>query len=218
MSRDDWRTGGGCRRLQHGQVPINEHAMEPVSHRSRATSTLLLFGSLCLLAGCNGDKLTRTFGLTRDAPDEYTVTTRAPLSMPPEYNLRPPQPGVARPQEQTERQQAEEALVPQLALGAPQGSASPGQAALMQQAGPAAPGDIRRRVDQDARYEADDDSFIDKLLYWRKPNTEHAQVDPQKESQRLRQNAALGEAPDVGSTPIIQPRKQGWFTDLFSWL
>jgi hypothetical protein len=44
------------------------------------------------------------------------------------------------------------------------------------------------------------------------------QVDPQKESQRLRQNAALGEGPDVGNTPIIQSRKSGWFTDLFSWL
>ena len=88
----------------------------------------------------------------------------------------------------------------------------------MQEAGPAAPSDIRRRVDQDARYDPGDDSFVDKLLYWRKPDSQHAQVDPQKESQRLRQNAALGEGPDVGDTPIIQPRKRGWFTDLFSWL
>ena len=167
--------------------------------------------------GCS-DTLTRTFGLTRDAPDEYTVTTRAPLSMPPDYNLRPPRPGAPRPQEQSERQQAEEALVPQLALGAPQGSASPGQAALMQQAGPAAPADIRRRVDQEAAGDSGDDGFVDKLLYWRKHDTQHAQVDATKESQRLRQNAALGESPDVGDTPIIQAQKTGWFTNLFSWL
>lgn len=192
--------------------------MEPVSLRNRVAYPLLLAGSLSLLAGCDSNKLTRTFGLTRDAPDEYTVTTRAPLSMPPEYNLRPPQPGAARPQEQSERQQAEEDLVPQLALSAPQGSASPGQTALVQEAGPAAPSDIRRRIDQDARYDVNDDSFVDKLLYWRKPDSQHAQVDAQKESQRLRQNAALGEGPDVGATPIIQARKKGWFTDLFSWL
>jgi len=192
--------------------------MDIVSLRPRVIGPLLLSGSLLLLAGCDSNNLTRTFGLSRDAPDEYTVTTRAPLSLPPEYNLRPPRPGAPRPQEQSERQQAEEALVPQLALGAPQGSASPGQAALMQEAGPAAPSDIRRRVDQDARYDPDDDSFVDKLLYWRKPDAQHAQVDPQKESQRLRQNAALGEGPDVGDTPIIQPRKKGWFTNLFSWL
>ena len=61
---------------------------------TRAFPAALLLGcTLILLAGCSGDKLTRTFGLTRDAPDEYTVTTRAPLSMPPDYNLRPPRPG-----------------------------------------------------------------------------------------------------------------------------
>jgi hypothetical protein len=178
---------------------------------------LVLGGTLVLLGGC-GDKLTRTFGLTRDAPDEYTVTTRAPLSMPPDYNLRPPRPGAPRPQEQSERQQAEEALVPQLALGAPQGSTSPGQAALVQESGPPAPSDIRRRVDQDARMGSNDESFIDKVLYWRKPNTDKAEVDAQKESQRLRQNSALGQPPDVGETPIIQQKKTGWFSSLFSWL
>ncbi|WP_428483925.1 DUF3035 domain-containing protein [Rhodopila sp.] len=186
--------------------------------RPRALRLFLLTGGLLLLSACDSDGLTRTFGLTRDAPDEYTVTTRAPLSMPPEYNLRPPQPGAPRPQEQSERQQAEEALVPQLALGAPQSAASPGQTALMEQAGPAAPADIRTRVDQDARYAGNDDSFVDKLLYWRKPDSQHATVDAQKESQRLRQNAALGEGPDVGDTPIIQQRKAGWFGNLLSWL
>jgi Protein of unknown function (DUF3035) len=178
---------------------------------------ILLGCVLIPLGGCS-DKLSRTFGLTRDAPDEYTVTTRAPLSMPPDYNLRPPRPGAPRPQEQSERQQAEEALVPQLALGAPQGTASPGQTALLQEAGPPAPSDIRRRVDQDARLGTNDDSIIDKVLYWRKPNTDHAEVDAGKESQRLRQNSALGQGPDVGDTPIIQQRKTGWFTSLFSWL
>jgi hypothetical protein len=188
------------------------------SSRFRQRGVVLLAGSMLLLAGCDTNKLTRTFGLTRDAPDEYTVTTRAPLSMPPDYNLRPPRPGTPRPQEQSERVQAEEALVPQLALGAPQAGDSPGQEALVQQAGPAAPGDIRRRVDQDARLAQANDSFIDKLLYWRKPDAQQAQVDPQKEAQRLRQNAALGRSPEVGETPIIQQRRQGWFQDLFSWM
>ena len=184
----------------------------------RLSGRVLLGSTLVLLAGCSGGQLTRTFGLTRDAPDEYTVTTRAPLSMPPDYNLRPPRPGAPRPQEQSERQQAQEALVPQMALGGPTGTTSAGQEALIQEAGPPAPSDIRRRIDQDARYAENDQSFIDKVLYWRKPDIEHAQVDAQKESQRLRQNAALGEGPDVGDTPIIQQRKSGWFTSLFSWL
>jgi hypothetical protein len=195
-----------------------ERSMRTTLVRSRLIGPLLLAGSLVLLSGCGGDSLTRTFGFTRDAPDEYTVTTRAPLSMPPDFSLRPPRPGATRPQEQSERQQAEETLVPQLALGAPKGQNSPGQEALIRQAGPAAPADIRRKVDQDANIASGDDSFIDKVLYWRKSDTQHAQVDPQKESQRLRQAAALGEPPTTGDTPIIEQKKSGWFTNLFSWL
>jgi hypothetical protein len=191
--------------------------MRTNSSNLRLVGPVLLGSALLVLGGCS-DGLSRTFGLTRDAPDEYTVTTRAPLSMPPDYNLRPPRPGAPRPQEQSERQQAAEALVPQLALGAPQGSVSPGQAALLEQTGPSAPADIRSRVDRDANRDNADDSFIDKVLYWRKPNTQHVQVDAQKESQRLRENAALGESPDVGNTPIIQQKKEGWFTKLFGWI
>jgi hypothetical protein len=193
--------------------------MERRMRRFFPVGSVVLGGSLVLLSGCSSDKLARTFGLTRDAPDEYTVTTRAPLSMPPDYNLRPPQPGVPRPQEQSERQQAQEALVPQTALDTPGGgSSSAGQAALLQETGPAVPNDIRSQVDRDARYAADDEGFIDKVLYWRKPDTQHVQVDAQKESQRLRENAALGESPAVGDTPIIQQKKQGWFSNLFSWM
>lgn len=195
--------------------------MRTIPSSPRVIGAILVGGSLILLGGCSSDKLARTFGLTRDAPDEYTVTTRAPLSMPPDYNLRPPRPGAPRPQEQSERQQAQEALVPQTALDAPSGSGgdtSAGQAALVQEAGPAAPSGIRREVDRDARYAANDESFIDKVLYWRKQDTEHVQVDAQKELQRLRENAALGQGPDVGNTPIIQQKKTGWFNDLFSWL
>jgi hypothetical protein len=180
--------------------------------------SLLLGCALVLLGGCETGDLTRTFGLSRDAPDEYTVTTRAPLSMPPDYNLRPPRPGAVRPQEQSERQQAAAALVPQLALGMPEGGASPGQAALLQETGPAAPADIRTKVDQEANQANGDEGFIDKLLYWHRTNTQHVQVDAQKESQRLRENSALGEGPNVGDTPIIQQKKEGWFTHLFSWI
>jgi len=182
--------------------------------RLRAFAAAATALSLGLLSGCSSNQLSRTFGLTRDAPDEFTVTTRAPLSMPPDFSLRPPRPGAPRPQEQSEREQAQEALVPDLALNQPQASASAGQEALMAQTGPSAPADIRSKVDQDTRYAAADESFVDKILYWRKPNTQEVQVDPQKESQRLRQNAALGQAPDVGDTPIINQKPKGWL----SWL
>ena len=173
---------------------------------------------LIVLTGCGTSSLSRTFGLTRDAPDEFTVVTRAPLSMPPDFTLRPPQPGVLRPQDQSDRSQAESALVPEAALGAAPTGVSPGQAALVRDAGGGAPADIRQRVDQEARLDTNDDGFIDKLLYWRKTDSQKAVVDPGKESQRLQQNSALGQSPEVGDTPIIRDKKTGWFQDLFSWL
>ncbi len=93
------------------------------------------------LSGCSGEEVTRTFGLTRDAPDEFQVTTRAPLSMPPDFSLRPPRPGATRPQEETSSASAESTLVPQASLAndAGNGRSSPGQQALVGSAGPAAP-------------------------------------------------------------------------------
>ncbi len=170
------------------------------------------------LAGCGGDDgLSRTFGLVRDAPDEFQVTTRAPLSMPPDYALRPPRPGAPRPQEQSAPQAAEAVLAPATALsgGGGDGSLSAGQQALVNAAGPTPPGDIRREVDSDAAQDATGRGFTDRLMFWRTPAQPGIVVDPAREAQRLRENAALGQSQATGDTPIIQPRKGSLFGDLF---
>lgn len=174
---------------------------------------VLLAGGL-LLAGC-GDNLTRTFGLTRDAPDEFSVTTRAPLSMPPEFSLRPPRPGAPRPQEQSDREQAELTLAPQSALASSSADVTPGQEALLQQAGPAAAPDIRRKIDQDQQLDRPQQSFAERMLFWQTPPPAGTQIDAQKETQRLRENAALGKDPNIGTTPIIQPQKKGFLQGIF---
>ena len=191
--------------------------METSCLHGRLLTAGLLAAATLSLAGCSSaaSGLSRTFGLNRDAPDEFQVTTRAPLSMPPDYSLRPPRPGAPRPMEQSERREAEEALVPQVALGTPQGGDSPGQDALVQAAGPQAPTNIRQRVDEDARLASADQGFVDKLLFWRQPQPKGIVVDPQKEAKRLRENSALGQSPASGDTPIIQPRKKGWLEGLF---
>jgi hypothetical protein len=185
--------------------------------RGGLSATCLLTVSALTLAGCGGGGgLARTFGLTRDAPNEFTVTTQAPLSMPPDFALRPPEPGAPRPMEQSESKQAEEALAPQTALAAPQTGLSPGQQALVQEAGPPVAPGIRQEVNQEAHAQAAaNDSFMNHLLFWRRPTPPGIVVDPRKEAQRLREDAALGQSPEVGDTPIIQPRKKGWFEDLF---
>ncbi len=167
------------------------------------------------LAACSGDELTRTFGLTRDAPDEFRVTTRAPLSMPPDLTLRPPQPGATRPQEMTQREQAEAALAPDTVMGRPDAPVSAGQQALVAAAGRPAPPDIRDRVDNEAALDTPSRPLTDRLLFWRSPPPPGTQVDAERESARLRQNAALGQSPEVGDTPIIQRKRQGLFSSIF---
>ena len=168
------------------------------------------------LAGCSRDSLQRSFGLTRDAPDEFVVTTRAPLSVPPDFSLRPPAPGAPRPQEQAPPGADAAALVPQAALAqAGPGSESPGQAALIAAAGPTAPADIRKLVDAEAAKEASDTSLTDRLMFWRKKPPPGVVVDPQKESQRLRDDAALGKSPETGDTPTISSKPKTLFDTLF---
>jgi len=167
------------------------------------------------LAGC-GD-VERTFGLTRDSPDEFTVETRAPLSMPPEYSLRAPTPGAPRPQEVTSQQAAEAALVPDTALGgqSPAGPMTPGQQALDAQAGPAAPGDIRKTVDGEVGKDHPAYSLTDRLMFWKSNPPPGTVLDPVKESERLRENAALGQSPTAGDTPIIQDKPKSSFLGVF---
>ena len=180
------------------------------------TTVLALAACAAALSGCNGgDQLSRTLGLVRDAPDEFTVTTRAPLAMPPSFTLPPPSPGAVRPQEQSERTQAELALVPQMALGGPPEGTSPGQQALVQAAGPPATPVIRTEVDEAARNERSTPGLASKLMFWRKTPPPGIVVDPEKEAQRLRENAALGQSQETGDTPIVQPKKRAFLEGIF---
>jgi hypothetical protein len=187
----------------------------PPSGRLGRASVVVAVGFA--LAGCGSD-FTRTIGFNRDAPDEFRVTTRAPLSMPPDFDVRPPRPGAPRPQERSLTTQAEEALVPEAALNrdAGPGAPTPGEQALIAQAGPPAPANIRAEVNSEAQIEAQSHSFTDSLLFWKAPTQPGAVVDPKAEAQRLQQNAALGESPTTGNTPIIQRKtKPGLFDTLF---
>ena len=57
-----------------------------------------------LLSGC-GKR-----GYDRARPDEFAVARQAPLVIPPDYSLVPPQPGAARPQDSAAQAQTLQAL------------------------------------------------------------------------------------------------------------
>jgi hypothetical protein len=175
---------------------------------------------LLLLAACGSDPA-RTFGLTRDPPDEFQVSSRAPLTVPPDFNLRPPQPGQPRPQEGPTREQAAAVLAGRQGVvvgsSAPPGATnSPGEAALLAAAGPAPPENVRARIDDETTLlDQTSRSFTDRLLFWRTPEPRGVALDPAREQARLRENAALGRPQTAGDTPIIQRRQRGLFEGIF---
>jgi hypothetical protein len=83
-------------------------------------SILCLAGS-SLIAGCSDFK--RSIGLEPTLPDEFAVESRAPLTIPPDFDLRPPTPGAPRPQEKSSDQQARQ-LIEQAGPGEPGKQAS----------------------------------------------------------------------------------------------
>jgi hypothetical protein len=177
---------------------------------------MMALTALLTLGACSGGTadFARSIGMTRDPPDEFTVTTRAPLSMPPDYALRPPEPGAARPNERTPRQSAEAALVPSSALSSAAG-VTPGQQALIAAAGKPVSPEIRNDLNREASQQAASRSMTDRLMFWKDPAKPAVLVDPAAEAKRLRENAALGQPTDSGDTPIIQRKSQGLLDSLF---
>lgn len=56
----------------------------------RRAATCLLLTSVALLSACSGGSVKNTLGISRAAPDEFRVVPRPALSVPPQFNLRPP--------------------------------------------------------------------------------------------------------------------------------
>jgi hypothetical protein len=56
-----------------------------------------MVAGLLQLGGCSKGTVQDALGMSKRAPDEFAVVRRAPLIVPPDYDLRPPEPGAPRP-------------------------------------------------------------------------------------------------------------------------
>lgn len=72
--------------------PVSSSKSSPAFGKNRIALTI---GTCLMLAAC-GDDASDAFGYGKSAPDEFTVISRPPLILPPDYNLRPPGSGSAR--------------------------------------------------------------------------------------------------------------------------
>ena len=170
------------------------------------------------LSACDSGSLRRSLGLDSRGPDEFRVVTRAPLDLPPDYGLRPPQPGAGRPNEPTVREQAKQTVfgpaTPAVKVVA---GRTAGESALLRQAGAVdLDASIRETVNREsAQLASADRSLTDRLIFWRDQPPPGTLVDPVAEQQRLRENAALGKPATEGETPIIQRKRRGILEGIF---
>ncbi len=165
-------------------------------------SIALAAGAVLALGACD---VARTLGIAREGPDEYTVLRHAPLTVPPEFRLRPPDPDATRPQQLAPRAGARQAL---LGSGGRAGEASAGEAALVGRTGGDAAGSaIRERIDRESAALAKQNRrLLDDLIFWEDRETASSVVDAAAERKRLEDNAAAGKPPTEGETPTIERR------------
>ena len=185
--------------------------------RSRAAMVAVAVLALAGLTGCI-DTVKQTLGLGKAPPDEYRVVEQAPLALPPDFHLRPPAPGAPRPQEEDVRDQAEAIL-----LG-PNNDASsgdvvsrtPGELAFLNIVGAteADPG-IRQIINREnGILAADDQGFVDTLMFWQSPEPKGTVIDPVAEAERLNENLAEGRSVTFGETPVIARKQKAPLEDL----
>lgn len=145
----------------------------------------------------------------RHSPDEFTVVKRAPLTLPPEYALRPPSPDHLPPASETSKS-ARTVL-----MGAHQ-PVDPGNAdeAFLQKAGADnADATIRSQINRDNGYIAlQNRSVKDRLIFWSEPsvapdNIPASVVDPKAEAARVRKNLDEGKPVNKGDVPVIEKKK-----------
>lgn len=175
-----------------------------------------------LLAACDNTDVRDTLGLNRDAPDEFRVVSRPPLSVPPEFTLRPP----ADPSETdglgaaiSPRRDAQALLLntdqsPALQTGTAETAIMPvEQQPLLS----AADSTFLRNAGAD-----NVDPTIRKQLYLEKPAEEQTMleklrdtssgdpmVDAKAEAERLQTNREAGIPASSGDTPMIEPKDTG---------
>lgn len=147
-------------------------------------------------------------GMGKVSPDEFAVVTKAPLIIPPDYNLRPPAPGAAPTNEAPPADAARAALFDNPTQASSAAKLAPGAysrseqalliAAHVERANPS----IRKQLQSDeASMQGADEDFTNSVLFWQAPKTSDSAVNPA---------TANAPAPQQAPPPA-QKSSGGWF-------
>ena len=176
-----------------------------------------------LLLGCENAK--ETIGLTKQAPDEFAIVTRAPLNIPPQFDLRPPKPGSSRPQETTPRSEARKILLKNTSRRGilkkkktnNSGKFSEGEAAFLQRADALNVDPTIRKVikKESSGLTEVNKGLLRRIIFWQPKENSEKVIAATKEARRLRKVTAQGEPLTKGETPVMIRKPKGWLQGIF---
>src|SRR5215472_10332136 len=168
----------------------------------------VLVASAAMLAGC--DTLREATGNDKQPPDEFAVLTKAPLIIPPDYNLRPPKPGAAPLNQSEPTDTAQQSLFgadPATVAKAMPGNMSDGEKMLLASAGAQnADPSIRQNLatDHNKALQSASDDFTNTVLFWQKPSEKDEGINADAELEKSA-SAKPGDAkpasPDANNQP-----------------
>ena len=163
--------------------------------------TILL--SLIILSSCSVNK--QSLGLGRQNHDEFTVMKRRPLSMPPEYNLAPPEPGKEPLQPIKPAEDAETALFGN-AESEKDYISNADQTFLDKLGTEQYHPNIRKILDDEVENDpANDKYLIDNVMFW-KDKDNSVIIDNIEEAKRLKANKEQGLPVDNGDVKVFNPK------------
>ncbi len=128
-------------------------------------SAMRFVAVMALLAiGTGGCGISKAVG-GKQSPDEFAIATKAPLVVPPDYALRPPRPGEARPQELSPSERAQQVLLGDASAAPP----SAGEQMLLRKANAfGADASIRQLLDAENGGRGEKDrSLANQIMFWK---------------------------------------------------
>lgn len=119
---------------------------------------LLIAAATAAIAACSSDPNRRS------SPDEFAILTKPPLTVPPDYALKPPRPGETRPEELTTTERTQQLLLGDRSAAPP----SSAELAFIQRVGALnVDPSIRAILDAENGGQAEKEaSLANRLLFW----------------------------------------------------
>ena len=201
-------------------------------NKNERTRHLLRFAALggmaFVLVGC--DSIREAAGVTKEPPDEFAVVTKAPLVMPPDYNLRPPKPGAAPTNQYSPTESAAASMFgedPAEIAKQMTGDYSQEEKLILATSGAAVSDHaIRQQLAADAKsMEATNDDLTNKLLFQTGPDpqagnpldsdSEKQRLDAAKSSKQTNSTVTPDDAKDSKDSATIDKGGNGWLDGIF---